>query len=193
VCIWQTRYRSLAAQTPSTPSVETDRGTVALFNFVLFCCRETVKDCILDKFAGPPDTGIFSPSVQNTLYLAERMILDKVDQVRNSNSHWTSLEFSFSASWLSFVVGRSLVRISARRPTILTESFRTFTQFPRQFWAVGIALGYGLDDRGSRVRFPAGAGNCSLHHRVQKGTGGHPASYSMGTGDSFLGIKRPGA
>jgi hypothetical protein len=23
---------------------------------------------------------------------------------------------------------------------------------------VGIALGYGLDDRGSRVRFPAGAG-----------------------------------
>jgi hypothetical protein len=28
----------------------------------------------------------------------------------------------------------------------------------------GIALGYGLDDRGSRVRFPAGAGNFSLHH-----------------------------
>jgi hypothetical protein len=27
---------------------------------------------------------------------------------------------------------------------------------------VGIALGYGLDDRGSRVRFPAGA----LHHRL---------------------------
>jgi hypothetical protein len=25
--------------------------------------------------------------------------------------------------------------------------------------SVGIALGYGLDDRGSRVRFPAGAGN----------------------------------
>jgi hypothetical protein len=28
--------------------------------------------------------------------------------------------------------------------------------------SVGIALGYGLDDRGSRVRFPAGAGNFSL-------------------------------
>jgi hypothetical protein len=26
---------------------------------------------------------------------------------------------------------------------------------------VGIALGYGLEDRGSRVRFPAGAGNLS--------------------------------
>jgi hypothetical protein len=32
--------------------------------------------------------------------------------------------------------------------------------------SVGIALGYGLDDRDSRIRFPAGAGNYSLHHRV---------------------------
>jgi hypothetical protein len=45
--------------------------------------------------------------------------------------------------------------------------------------SVGIALGYGLDDRGSRVRFPAGAGNFSLHHRVQTGSGVHPASYLM--------------
>jgi hypothetical protein len=47
--------------------------------------------------------------------------------------------------------------------------------------SVGIALGYGLDDRGSRVRFPAGAGNFSLHHRVQNGSEDHPASYPMGT------------
>jgi hypothetical protein len=33
--------------------------------------------------------------------------------------------------------------------------------------SVGIALGYGLDDRGSRVRFPAGTGNFSFQHRVQ--------------------------
>jgi hypothetical protein len=37
--------------------------------------------------------------------------------------------------------------------------------------SVGIALGYGLDDQGSRVRFPVGAGNFSLHHRVQNGLG----------------------
>jgi hypothetical protein len=30
--------------------------------------------------------------------------------------------------------------------------------------------GCGLDDRGSRVRFPAGVGNFSLHHRVQNGS-----------------------
>jgi hypothetical protein len=28
-------------------------------------------------------------------------------------------------------------------------------------------LDYGLDDQVSRVRFPTGAGNFSLHHRVQ--------------------------
>jgi hypothetical protein len=45
--------------------------------------------------------------------------------------------------------------------------------------SVGIALGYRSDDRGSRVRFRAGAGNFSLHHRVQNGSGAHPASYPM--------------
>jgi hypothetical protein len=50
---------------------------------------------------------------------------------------------------------------------------------------------YRLHDRGSRVRFPAGAGNFSLHHSVQNGSGAHPASYPKGTGDFFLGIKRP--
>jgi hypothetical protein len=55
--------------------------------------------------------------------------------------------------------------------------------------SVGIALGYGLDDRGSRVRYPAGTGNFSLHHRVQNGSGAHPASYPMGTRDFFPGGK----
>jgi hypothetical protein len=55
--------------------------------------------------------------------------------------------------------------------------------------SVGIALGYGLDDRGPRVRFPAGAGNFSLRHRVQNGAGAHPAFYSVGTRGSFPGIK----
>jgi hypothetical protein len=52
---------------------------------------------------------------------------------------------------------------------------------------------YGLDDRGSRVRLPAGAGNFSLHHRVQNGSGVHPASYPMGTRGSFPGGKAAGA
>jgi hypothetical protein len=59
--------------------------------------------------------------------------------------------------------------------------------------SVGIALGYGLDDRGSRVRFPTGAGNFSHHHRVQNGSGAHPASYPIGTRGTFSGEKAAGA
>jgi hypothetical protein len=57
--------------------------------------------------------------------------------------------------------------------------------------SVGIALGYGMDDRGSRVRFPARAGNFSLHHRVQNGSGAHPPPIQYVPGALFLGIKRP--
>jgi hypothetical protein len=59
--------------------------------------------------------------------------------------------------------------------------------------SVVIALGYGLDDRGSRFRFLAGAGNFSLHHRVQNSSGAHPASYAMGNGGSFPRGKAAGA
>jgi hypothetical protein len=54
-------------------------------------------------------------------------------------------------------------------------------------------LGYGLNDQGSRVRFPAWAGNFSPHHRVQNGAGTHPASYPMDTGGYFPGGKAAGA
>jgi hypothetical protein len=48
-----------------------------------------------------------------------------------------------------------------------------------------LVLGYGLDDRVSRVRFPAGAGNFFLYHRVKNGSGVHADSYLMCTRGSF--------
>jgi hypothetical protein len=57
---------------------------------------------------------------------------------------------------------------------------------------VGIVLGCWLDDRGSGVQFPAGAGSFSLHHRVRNGSGAHLASYPMGIRVSSLGVKRLG-
>jgi hypothetical protein len=39
--------------------------------------------------------------------------------------------------------------------------------------------------RWSAFRVPAGAGNFSLHHRIQTGSGTHPASYPMGTRGSL--------
>jgi hypothetical protein len=59
--------------------------------------------------------------------------------------------------------------------------------------SAGIALDYGPDDPGSRVPFLAVAGNFSLHHRVQTGSGAHPASCPMGTRGSFSGGKSAGA
>jgi hypothetical protein len=59
--------------------------------------------------------------------------------------------------------------------------------------SVGIALGYGPDDRGSWFLFPSVAGNFSLHHRLQDGSGAHPASYPVGTRCSFSGGKAAGA
>jgi hypothetical protein len=52
---------------------------------------------------------------------------------------------------------------------------------------------YGLDDRGPRVRFPTGAGNFSLHHHVQNGSGARPTSCPMVPGALSLGVKRPGS
>jgi hypothetical protein len=43
------------------------------------------------------------------------------------------------------------------------------------------------------IRFPAEAGNFSLHHRVQTGSVAHPASYPVGTRGAFLGDKTAGA
>ncbi|XP_066588428.1 uricase [Prorops nasuta] len=60
---------------------------------------QTVRDCIMENFAGPPDTGIYSPSVQNTLYLAEKCILDKVQQIcsiemKMPNKHYFDVDLS---------------------------------------------------------------------------------------------------
>jgi hypothetical protein len=49
---------------------------------------------------------------------------------------------------------------------------------------VGIATGYGLDDRGVGVRVPVGSRIFFLYV-VQTGSGVHPTSYPMGTGGSF--------
>jgi hypothetical protein len=57
--------------------------------------------------------------------------------------------------------------------------------------AVGIATGYGLDDKGVAVRFLA-VQDFSPLHVVQTGSGAHPASYPMGTGGYFPRVKRLG-
>jgi hypothetical protein len=81
---------------------------------------------------------------------------------------------------------RHKILISVRSSTFILNTFRSVTK-------LGIATGYGLDDRMIGVRFPAEAGNFSPRHRVQTASGAHPASYPMGAGGSFPGGKAAGA
>jgi hypothetical protein len=67
------------------------------------------------------------------------------------------------------------------------------TRFHVYISSVGIALGDGLEDRSSMVRFLAEAGNFSLHHCVRNCSGSHSASYTMGTRGSFPRSKAAGA
>jgi hypothetical protein len=51
--------------------------------------------------------------------------------------------------------------------------------FYRQWYSAGLRTGWSV------ARVPAGAGNFSLHHRVQTGSGAHPSSYAIGSKGSF--------
>jgi hypothetical protein len=55
--------------------------------------------------------------------------------------------------------------------------------------SVGIPTSYGMDGRDS---IPGRGERFCLIHRVQTGSGAHPASYPMGIEDSFPGVNRLG-
>jgi hypothetical protein len=57
--------------------------------------------------------------------------------------------------------------------------------------SVGIALGYGMDGRGSRVRFPAGLG-IFLFTASRTALGPTQPPIQWGPGALSLGVKRPG-
>jgi hypothetical protein len=86
--------------------------------------------------------------------------------------------------------------------TMLLASY--FCTFVRNLWrlfavrwftrsrgsSVSIASDYGLDDRAIGIRSPVGVKDFSSNLCVQTGSEVHPASCTMGTGDSSLGTKR---
>jgi hypothetical protein len=106
-----------------------------------------------------------------------------------SNSALCTCCMNLGYKYITILVPKSRMRgaipplpnTSSHRGTLLSNAYGCMGSRDR---SVGIALGYGLNDRGSRVRSPAG--NFSLH-RVQNGSGAHPASYLTGTRGSFLG------
>jgi len=60
---------------------------------------DTVQAAILEVFAGPADEGVFSPSVQHSQYLTEKLVLEKIPQVDKisihmPNKHYFDVDFS---------------------------------------------------------------------------------------------------
>ncbi|XP_068599912.1 uricase [Brachionichthys hirsutus] len=58
-----------------------------------------VKDMIIDRFAGPYDLGEYSPSVQNTLYETQVLVLEKVREVEEieivmPNQHYFTIDMT---------------------------------------------------------------------------------------------------
>jgi hypothetical protein len=67
---------------------------------------------------------------------------------------------------------------------ILYLTTPTFNYVRSRDSIVGIATGYGLDDRGLKI--------FSVVHVVQTGSGPHPVSCPVGTGVSFTGLNLQG-
>ncbi|KAJ0032511.1 hypothetical protein NQD34_002592 [Periophthalmus magnuspinnatus] len=58
-----------------------------------------VKDTIIEKFAGPYDSGVYSPSVQKTLYESQVMVLDRLPEVEEieivmPNQHYFTIDMT---------------------------------------------------------------------------------------------------
>ncbi|KAH7300015.1 hypothetical protein KP509_24G041100 [Ceratopteris richardii] len=54
---------------------------------------ETVKQILLDVFFGPPDAGVYSPSVQNTLYLMGERVLQRLPEIESIKLSMPNLHF----------------------------------------------------------------------------------------------------
>jgi hypothetical protein len=91
--------------------------------------------------------------------------------------------------------GQLLVHVQDAKSSQTSRLFRTalfhnyilgFTHF-KSDRAVGTATGYGLDDLKARM-----VKNYLFLNAVKTDSGSHLASYTMGTGGSFLGVKAAG-
>jgi hypothetical protein len=86
----------------------------------------------------------------------------------------------------------SVVTISFTSPLTWLCFLQHPTHHKSRDSSVGVALGYGLDDRGSMVRFPALAGNFSLRHRLQNDSLPTQPPIQWIPGALSQGVQRPG-
>jgi hypothetical protein len=57
-------------------------------------------------FAGPADKGIYSPSVQNTLHLTEKLVLDSVPEVSYFFKFYYVPCFIFAVAYFRLIISK---------------------------------------------------------------------------------------
>jgi hypothetical protein len=85
-----------------------------------------------------------------------------------------------------FVYAADVNLLGENMITTKNLSYRTEARIA-QWYSAGLRVGW------SGFRVPARAKNFSFHHRVQTGSGTHPASYPIGNRGSFPGGTAAGA
>jgi hypothetical protein len=95
----------------------------------------------------------------------------------SSMQYHSKLISTIDMGWFRFVHLGNCLGISQKETVPLNTLY-----FVSRDSAFDIATSYGLDDQGVGVRVPVGK-KFSLLHIIQTGSGVHPTSYPMGTGD----------
>jgi len=94
-------YRTLADQPDRVLSttITADWTYADVQNLDFDLAWRSIRDIILEQFAGPVDTGVYSASVQNTQHNMQRAVLDAFPQVESitidmPNRHYFGIDFS---------------------------------------------------------------------------------------------------
>jgi hypothetical protein len=124
-------------------------------------------------------------SVQFRDILKQKQMIRVLPLVLCSEAEYNCEHFKCVFFLIIFIIPRSAVL-----PALLTSSFYLIIYRSRDS-AVGIATGYGLDDRGVGVRVPVGSRSFSSPRRPDR-SAAHPASYPMCTRGFFPGGKAAG-
>jgi len=140
-------------------------------------------------FGYPGYADICAPQFQHTLQsMNNKHIFHQYSSFFDSLTPFVNFPLSHTAVVLLMYRSSVNYHIQMRRPVISNKQNNEnhLSRLPQRYSA-GLRAGW------SGVTVSAGAGNFSVHRRVQKGSGAHPASYPMDTRGSFTGGKAAGA
>ncbi|PKA66810.1 Uricase [Apostasia shenzhenica] len=90
----ETKERILATQVTASWRYQFESiSKISAKSFTFVQRYQDVKKVLVDNFFGPPHTGIYSPSVQNTLYLMGKAVLSRFSDIASIQLRMPNLHF----------------------------------------------------------------------------------------------------